>query len=125
MNERNIYPCQAGGRKQRKQGIHTKSGGECGKLYRRVHWNNNGCKSIVWRCINRLEPGTPEVACHNRTVNEAVSRIKELQEFIKEQNAKVTDFDETLVSNLISRITIYPGYCIVQFRSGVAVDITE
>lgn len=56
---------------------------------------------------------------------EAVSRIKELQEFIKEQNAKVTHFDETLVSNLISRITIYPGYCIVEFRSGVAVDITE
>jgi len=28
--------------------------GECGELYRRVHWNNHGCKSIVWRCISRL-----------------------------------------------------------------------
>ncbi|SFS07410.1 recombinase family protein [Anaeromicropila populeti] len=28
---------------------------ECGEIYRRVHWNNHGCKSIVWRCTSRLE----------------------------------------------------------------------
>jgi site-specific DNA recombinase len=28
--------------------------GECGEIYRRVHWNNRGCKSIVWRCVSRL-----------------------------------------------------------------------
>ena len=28
--------------------------GECGELFRRIHWNNRGCKSIVWRCISRL-----------------------------------------------------------------------
>ena len=33
--------------------------GECGELYRRVHWNNHGCKSIVWRCISRLELHQP------------------------------------------------------------------
>lgn len=42
--------------------------GECGEMYRRIHWNNRGVKSIVWRCISRLE-GT-EHACHSRTVNE-------------------------------------------------------
>lgn len=44
--------------------------GYCGELYRRVHWNNHGCKSIVWRCISRLEPTGQE--CHARTVNETV-----------------------------------------------------
>ena len=44
--------------------------GDCGELYRRVHWNNHGCKSIVWRCISRLEPTGQE--CHARTVNETV-----------------------------------------------------
>lgn len=29
--------------------------GECGDIYRRVHWNNRGKKSIVWRCVSRLE----------------------------------------------------------------------
>ena len=43
---------------------------DCGELYRRVHWNNHGCKSIVWRCISRLEPTSAEKNCTNRTVNE-------------------------------------------------------
>ncbi len=42
--------------------------GECGEMFRRIHWNNHGCKSIVWRCISRLEPTGME--CHARTVNE-------------------------------------------------------
>ena len=44
--------------------------GECGEMFRRIHWNNRGCKSIVWRCISRLEPTVQE--CHARTVNETV-----------------------------------------------------
>ncbi|EEG90842.1 hypothetical protein COPCOM_01070 [Coprococcus comes ATCC 27758] len=42
----------------------------CGEMFRRIHWNNRGCKSIVWRCISRLEPTGQE--CHARTVNETV-----------------------------------------------------
>ena len=42
--------------------------GECGEMFRRIHWNNRGCKSIVWRCISRLEATGLE--CHARTVNE-------------------------------------------------------
>ena len=44
--------------------------GECGEMFRRIHWNNRGCKSIVWRCISRLEPTGQE--CHARIVNEMV-----------------------------------------------------
>ena len=32
--------------------------------------NNRGCKSIVWRCLSRLEPTGQE--CHARTVNETI-----------------------------------------------------
>ena len=39
-------------------------------MFRRIHWNNRGCKSIVWRCISRLEPTGQE--CHARTVNETI-----------------------------------------------------
>ena len=39
--------------------------GDCGEFFRRVHWNNRGCKSIVWRCCSRLE-ATGHV-CHART----------------------------------------------------------
>lgn len=41
--------------------------GECGEMFRRLHWNNRGVKSIVWRCISKLEPTGLE--CHARTIN--------------------------------------------------------
>jgi hypothetical protein len=44
--------------------------GECGEIYRRVHWNNRGCRSIVWRCVTRLEEKGSD--CPSPTVNEEV-----------------------------------------------------
>ena len=188
--------------------------GECGELYRRVHWNNHGCKSIVWRCISRLEPTAADMNCTNRTVNElllqeimvkafnqilterdiflktlqqniakavvsadtlspggiqarleelqkelikkannkqdydaiadeifrlrdqkeqseldshhreeAMNRIKELQDFIGQQETEVIEFDEALVRKLIQQITVFQDYFTVKFKSGVCVDI--
>lgn len=42
--------------------------GDCGEMFRRLHWNNRGKKSIVWRCTSRLEATGLE--CHARTVYE-------------------------------------------------------
>ena len=42
--------------------------GTCKEIYRRVHWNNRGKKSIVWRCVSRLE-NTGQF-CDARTVHE-------------------------------------------------------
>lgn len=44
--------------------------GECGEIFRRLHWNNRGVKSIVWRCISRLE--STGLECHARTINELI-----------------------------------------------------
>ena len=44
--------------------------GNCGEIFRRIHWNNRGCKSIVWRCLSRLEPTSAIEPCVARTVNE-------------------------------------------------------
>lgn len=44
--------------------------GECGEMFRRLHWNNRDVKSIVWRCISRLE--STGLECHARTINELV-----------------------------------------------------
>ena len=58
--------------------------GECGEQFRRIYWNNRGCRSIVWRCISRQESTGHE--CHARTVNElelqrvAVAALNELLE---------------------------------------------
>ena len=42
--------------------------GQCGDIYRRVHWNNRGYKAIVWRCVSRLEEKGSE--CTAPTINE-------------------------------------------------------
>ena len=31
--------------------------GKCGDIYRRIAWNNRGKRSIVWRCVSRVEHG--------------------------------------------------------------------
>ncbi len=41
----------------------------CGEVFRRVHWNNRGKKSVVWRCVSRLE--NTGLFCDARTVPES------------------------------------------------------
>ena len=71
--------------------------GECGEFYRRVHWNNRGCKSIVWRCCSRLE--NTGHACHSRTVNETLLEQVTL-EAINQVLCQKDDFLRTLQSNI-------------------------
>ena len=58
--------------------------GECGEIYRRMHWNNRGKKSIVWRCVGRLEEKASECTSQTlleetlqNTVTEAINQIIE------------------------------------------------
>lgn len=44
--------------------------GECGEIYRRVHWSNKGYKSVGWRCVSRLEEHGEE--CSSSTISEEV-----------------------------------------------------
>lgn len=63
--------------------------GECGELYRRVHWNNHGCKSIVWRCsCSRLEPSRAAMNCTSRTVKEDLLQEVTVNELIRKANSK-------------------------------------
>src|SRR5690625_2315817 len=41
---------------------------ECEDVFRRVHWNNRGYRSIVWRCVSRLERKTH--LCNAETIRE-------------------------------------------------------
>lgn len=43
----------------------------CGDIYRRIKWNNRGCKSTVWRCVSRVEKKKSGIECPARTINES------------------------------------------------------
>ena len=65
---------------------------ECGEQFRRIHWNNRGCKSVVWRCMTRLEK---KGACYARTVYEESLK----QVFVDALN-QLTGSSETYLSVL-------------------------
>jgi len=49
---------------------------ECGDIYRRIHWNNRGKKSIVWRCASKLEGKGSD--CGSLTILEGTLQSKVL-----------------------------------------------
>lgn len=69
---RRVVHTSANGRKRSYSSNHCFSMliycGECNEMFRRIHWNNRGCKSIVWRCESRLQ--NTSVACRAKTVSE-------------------------------------------------------
>jgi len=215
---RRIVHTSPNGKKRTFSSIHCFSNmiicGGCGEFYRRIHWYNRGKKSIVWRCISRLE-NTGQF-CDARTVPESTierilvsainqtlcqkddflavlrqnidtvlkdekdtpladieKRLSELQEellkrtsarfdyddvadeihrlrddkqkllleaagrdeqkkriadmdtFLREQSATLTEYDESIVRRLIEKVTVYEDKFTVEFKSGVTVDVKE
>ena len=75
--------------------------GECGDIYRRVHWNNRGCKSIVWRCVSRLEEKGSD--CSSRTISEATLQdavVKAINEVLESKNTFLTVLQENIAAVL-------------------------
>ena len=69
----------------------------CGDIYRRVHWNNRGYKSIVWRCVSRLEEKDSE--CTAPTINEETLQ-KAVVKAINELLANKDSFLKVLQKNI-------------------------
>ncbi len=71
--------------------------GECGDIYRRVHWNNRGKKLIVWRCVSRLEEKGSD--CESPTISEEELQngvLKAINQTISEKD----NFLEILMNNI-------------------------
>ena len=76
-------------------------GGECGEFYRRVHWNNRGCKSIVWRCCSHLD--NTGHSCCSRTVNETLLEQVAI-DAINRVLCEKDDFLKTLQANIATMV---------------------
>ena len=50
-------------------------------------------------------------------------RIAEMRKFLREQDTKVTEYDEQLVRRLIEKVTVYDERFEVEFKPGVTVDM--
>ena len=85
--------------------------GECGELYRRVHWNNHGCKSIVWRCISRLEPSRASMNCTSRTVKEELLQevtVKAFNRILTDRDGFIRQMQENIAKAITTADTMSP-----------------
>lgn len=55
--------------------------------------------------------------------DEQMKQINDLQDFIRSQPTTITEFDEVLVRRLIAKITVFENHFIVEFRSGITIEI--
>lgn len=188
--------------------------GHCGDIFRRIKWNNRGCKSTVWRCVSRVLKKSSGIDCPARTIHEEVlqaavvtavndvwsrkdsilpelrenirsvleedtdaqlaeidatvkekqtelldagkdqskideigdaimtlrekrqailteaamkkdvqDRIEDLASFLDEQVEAVTEYSDTLVRRLIEKITVCDEMLIVEFKSGLEIEV--
>lgn len=85
--------------------------GHCGDIYRRVKWNNRGCKSTVWRCVSRVLKGKMDFDCPARTVKEEVLQgaiVTAVNDAYAKRNAVIsllkTNIQETVFDDLEAKI---------------------
>ena len=69
---------------------------DCCEQFRRIHWNNRGKKSIVWRCITRLND---KDKCRARTVSEETLKAAFI-EALNEMVGNSSDYLSRLAENL-------------------------
>ena len=73
----------------------------CGDVFRRIKWNNRGCKSTVWRCTSRVEKDGPD--CSARTVREELLHevvVKAINEAFHEKENILPLLIENIESSL-------------------------
>lgn len=87
--------------------------------------NNNRDYDSIADEIFRLREQKEKSEMDSHSREEALNRIKELQDFIDRQKIEITDFDETLVKKLIEKITVFADHFTVEFKFGISVDIKE
>lgn len=76
--------------------------GECKEIFRRVHWNNRGKKSVVWRCSSRLE--NTGIFCNARTVNEQLLEeimVKAINGVVESKKSFIKILNENIASVLL------------------------
>lgn len=52
-------------------------------------------------------------------------RVQEMMEYLQEQPADVTEYDEQLVRRLVEKIMVFDEKFVVEFKAGVTITIKK
>jgi len=75
--------------------------------------------------IYRLREEKQKAQFENFGWDELQKRITDMSAFLQEQPTALAQYDESLVRRLIEKVTVYEDKFIVEFKSGVTVDVNE
>ena len=75
--------------------------------------------------IYRLREEKQKAQVENLGRDELQKRITDMSAFLQEQPTALTEYDEALVRRLIEKVTVYEDKFIVEFKSGLMVDVNE
>ena len=73
--------------------------------------------------ILRLRDMRKQAEVDSVVKDEQMRLIQDLQDFIHQQPTTITEFDETLVKCLITKITVFEDHFTIDFKSGVTIEI--
>lgn len=73
--------------------------------------------------IRRLRDEKQALQNEQASRQELKKRIDEMTDFLNEQSCELEEYDEQLVRRLIEKVTVFNDKLIVEFKSGVEIDI--
>lgn len=73
--------------------------------------------------IFRLRELRQQTTVDTAARDEQIKRINDLQDYISQQTAHLTEFDESLVRRWVKQITVWDDRITVELKSGVSIDV--
>ena len=75
--------------------------------------------------IHRLRDQKQKMQLESANRDELKKRMADMSTFLKKQSTALAEYDEQLIRRLIEKVSIYEDKFIVEFKSGVTVDVDE
>jgi chromosome segregation ATPase len=75
--------------------------------------------------IRRLREEKQAIQAEEASRQDIKTRIDELVAFLEDLNSELTEYDEHFVRMLIDKITVHDDHFIVEFKSGIEIQIYE
>ena len=75
--------------------------------------------------IRRLREEKQAIQAEEASRQDRRTRIDELITFLEELTCQLTKYDEQYVRKLIEKITVFDNHFIVEFKSGIEIEINE
>lgn len=75
--------------------------------------------------IRRLRDEKQAIQAEDASRQDRKKRIDELIAFLEGLPCELTEYDEQFVKTLIEKITVFDNHFIVEFKSGIEIEINE